>query len=154
MRDLLSSWRAIDLKPGPTLSDADLQEFETRFRLRLPLEFRRYLLTANGMWASGFDAELIHFWTLDEIAEHLSEPGVTERFPFVPFADYSIDCFVWVLPLRPSGEVADAVHTFVPPLAPLTDSFAEFVSRYVSGEDVSPKEWTPFEGQLHWRHGA
>lgn len=101
MEDLLSAWRALHLRAGPALSDRDLQEFEQRFRVHLPLAFRRYLLTANGMWASGWDSALIHFWTLDEIAEHLSEPGVTEQFPFVPFADYSIDCLGVGTPLGP-----------------------------------------------------
>ena len=52
MHDLLSAWCALDLQTGPSLSDRDLQEFERRFHLHLPLEFRRYLLTVNGM-ASG-----------------------------------------------------------------------------------------------------
>ncbi len=153
MQDLLSAWGTLDLQHGPTLSDRDLQEFERRFHLHLPLAFRRYLMTVNGM-SSGWDDSLIHFWTLDEIAEHLSEPGVTEPFPFVPFADYSIDCWVWALPLGPAGEVADSVSTFGPPLAPFADSFAQFVSSYLSGEDLAPRVLTPKKGQLHWRHGA
>jgi hypothetical protein len=154
MRDLLSAWHALHLQTGPALSDRELQQFERRFHMNLPLAFRRYLLIANGMWASGWDSALIHFWTLDEIAEHLSEPGVTEQFPFVPFADYSIECWVWALPLGPAGEVADSVSTFGPPLAPCANSFAQFVSRYLSGEDLAPKVLTPRKGQLHWRHGA
>jgi hypothetical protein len=154
MQDLLSAWHAHHVQAGPSLSHRDLQEFELRFQVRLPLEFQRYLLTVNGMSASGWDSGLIHFWTLDEIAKHLSEPGVLEQFPFLPFADYSINCWVWALPLGPGGEVADSVSTFGPPLAPFADSFAQFVSRYLSGEDLSPKVLTPKEGQLHWRHGA
>jgi hypothetical protein len=106
MRDLLSAWHALHLQTGPALSDRELQQFERRFHMNLPLAFRRYLLIANGMWASGWDSALIHFWTLDEIAEHLSEPGVTEQFPFVPFADYSRGLLDRVLgvgaPLGPS----------------------------------------------------
>jgi hypothetical protein len=75
--------------------------FERRFALRLPPEFRRYVWTVNGMSAGDWDSALIHFWTLDEIAEHLCNVDLVKRFPFLPFADYSINIWVWALPLGP-----------------------------------------------------
>jgi hypothetical protein len=112
------------------------------------------LLTVNGMAIGDWDSDLIHFWTLDEMAEHLSDPALVARFPFVPFADYSLNIWVWALPLAPGGAPSDSVCTFGPPLAFCADSFADFVSKYSSGEDVAPKVLTPREGQLHWHHGA
>jgi hypothetical protein len=154
IEDLAKRWRVSGLPGGPPLSDGDLEVFEQRFRLRLPTAFRRYLLAANGMAASGWDDALIHFWTLDEIAEHLSDRDLTERFPFVPFADYSINIWVWALPLDPDGTVADSVFTFGPPFAPFADTFLQFVSEYLSGANIEPKVLTPRDGQLHWHHGV
>lgn len=92
--DLVARWRSSGLSGGPPLADRAVEAFERRFRLRLPPEFRRYLLSVNGMADGEMDAALIHFWTLDEMAAHLNEPGLAERFLFIPFADYSIH--IWV----------------------------------------------------------
>ena len=88
-----------------------LHAFERRFELRLPIPFREYLGLASGMARSDTDPDLVHFWTLDEIVTHLSEPDSRAKYPFLPFADYSIECYVWALPIGPNGDVRDSVCT-------------------------------------------
>jgi hypothetical protein len=83
---LVAKWRAEDIEVLPAVPEEQLLALESRFRLRLPKAFRAYLGLAGGM-GRGWDEGLIHFWTLDEIARHLGEPGSLERWPFLPASD-------------------------------------------------------------------
>ena len=102
------------------------------------------------MARSDWDVDLVHFWTLDEIVTHLSEPDSLVKYPFLPFADYSIGCYVWALPIGPNGDVRDSVCTYGPPLHPCTASFSAFITSYLRGEDLSPKE-IEHPPRLHWK---
>lgn len=53
--------------------------------------------------------------SVDEIARHLRAWSL-ERWPFLPFADYSINCWVRALPFGADGNVLDSVCTYGPPL--------------------------------------
>jgi hypothetical protein len=151
-QQLLASWRARPIAFLPGLREEDLRNFENRFVLRLPGAFREYLKMANGMASAAWGDDLIHFWNLEEIAKHLSEPGIRTRYPFLPFADYSIECWVWTLPMESNGDVLDSVCTYGPPLAACKPSFLTFVESYLHGEDISPKELGP-RAHPHWRSG-
>ena len=61
------------------------------------------------------------------------------------------------LPAMVAGLVerkVDLIAAFGPPLAPFADTFLQFVSKYLSGENIEPKVLTPRDGQLHWHHGV
>ena len=149
---LVATWRAGNIEVLPGVRDEQLLALESRFRLRLPNAFRAYLGLAGGMGHSGCDEGLIHFWTLDEIARHLGEPGSLERWPFLPFADYSIEWYVWALPFGTGGTVLDSVCTYGPPLHQCAPTFSAFIGMYLREEDISPKELElPVRG--HWKAG-
>jgi hypothetical protein len=152
LETLVAKWRAEDIEVLPGVPEAQLLALESRFRLRLPNAFRAYLGAAGGMGHSGWDEGLIHFWTFDEIAQHLGEPGSLERWPFLPFADYSIDCYVWALPFGAGGNVLDSVCTYGPPLHPCAPTFSAFIAMYLREEDISPKELER-PVRLHWKAG-
>jgi hypothetical protein len=147
---LVAKWRAGNIEVLPGVPDEQLLALEGRFGLRLPNAFRAYLGVAGGMGHSGLDEGLIHFWTLGEIARHLSEPGSLERWPFLPFADYSIECWVWALPFGAGGNVLDSVCTYGPPLLPCAPTFSAFIGMYLREEDISPKELGP-RVRPHWK---
>jgi hypothetical protein len=123
---------------------------EQTHNVRLPAEFREYLMLANGMKAGAMDERLVHFWSLDEIVEHLAEPRALERFPFLPFADYSIGCWVWAFAVHPGGEVAPSVSTYGPPLADCVNCFSDFLSAYLRGDDLGPRSLAS-RPRPHWK---
>jgi hypothetical protein len=139
IKNLIERWSHERIPAPPGASDVELLTLETGFGLRLPKSFRTYLQQANGMANGACSGNLVHFWTLDEIRQHLNEPGTVQRLPFLPFADYSFDCWAWVLPIDPSGDVRDAVFTYGPPLEPCAQDFLSFVARYLEGDDLAPK---------------
>lgn len=148
--ELVAKWRSERIQVAPGVPEEQLQAFEGRFGLRLAGTFREYLRLGCGMVDSGWDHELVHFWTLDEILTHLIEPDSLGRFPFLPFADYSINCWVWALPIGSKGHVEDSVCTYGPPLHPCAPSFSAFIAQYLRGEDISPKE-LEHPVRLHWK---
>jgi hypothetical protein len=152
LETLVAKWHAQNIEVLPGVPEEQLLALESRFRLRLPKAFRAYLGLAGGMGHSGWDEGLIHFWTLDEIARHLGEPGSLERWPFLPFADYSINCWVWVLPFGTGGTVLDSVCTYGPPLHPCAPTLSGFIGMYLREEDISPKELGP-RVRPHWKAG-
>jgi hypothetical protein len=138
-REILAHWRKTNIRALPGVSEEELSSFERAFELHLPTAFREYLRVANGMEHGHCGGDLIHFWNLGEITSHLGEPESCQRYPFIPFADYSIDCWVWVLPLGQHGMVRDAVFTYGPPLESCTADFSSFLTRYQRGDDLAPK---------------
>jgi hypothetical protein len=150
--ELVGKWRAQSIAFLPGLGEERLLAFENHFSIRLPSVFRDYLKVANGMDRGAWDGDMIHFWNLDEIAEHLSIPGTRDKYPFVPFADYSMDGCVWGLPTTPNGDVIDSVCIFGPPLEACAPSFLTFVSRYLLEDDIWPKALAPrCPPHLSWR---
>jgi hypothetical protein len=150
LQKLTDRWADASLSASPGASDAELLIFEETFGLRLPLSFREYLRLANGLTNGGFGGDLVHFWSLDEIAQHLNEAASLRNYPFIPFADYSLNCWVWVLPVDQAGSVADAVCTYGPPLAPCAPTFLLFLEQYLGGDDVGPKELSR-RANPHWK---
>jgi hypothetical protein len=146
---LVKRWSGLLAVP-PGASDVDLLAFETRLGLRFPKSFRRYLLQVNGMANGGSSSDLVHFWTLTEIEQHLAEPESRLRYPFIPFADYSVNCWVWVLPLDSGGDVRDTVFTYGPPLEACAPNFVSFLARYLGGDDLTPKRLDP-RTRAHWK---
>ena len=83
-------------------SATDLSEFESQYSVKLPTDFRQYLLTVNGMGEQGTcDNDFFSFWQLSDvrtIAEYMAEylPDGANDFPdsshFFLFADHSIFC--------------------------------------------------------------
>jgi hypothetical protein len=137
---LLARWREAGVQVPAGASERDILAFEERFGVRLPESFRTYLRAADGMADGDWHPDdLIHFWTLAEISRHLAEPTASEIYPFVPFADYSLDCWVWVFPLDPGGRVPDTVCTYGPTLQNCAHDFEGFVEAYLAGKAGAPR---------------
>jgi hypothetical protein len=139
LKELIGRWRGALLSIPSGVSDASLGAFEHRFGLRLPQSFRAYLRLVNGMVDGDWAADLVHFWSLDEIERYFGDPAKVRRYPFVPFADCSTNCWAWVLPIESSGSVQDAVFTYGPPLDSCAPSFRSFMAKCLGGDDLSQK---------------
>ncbi len=150
INEMITYWREHGIEVLPGTQEAELSAFEHRFGLHFPEVFRSYLRLANGMVRGAWSEDLVHFWSLDEMAEHLGESGSIQRYPFVPFADYSINCWVWGLPIDLSGDVRDEVCSYGPPLELCAPTFSVFATRYVRGENLAPRMLAS-RPRPHWK---
>lgn len=121
-----------DMHAGGAAEDT-LTEFERRYAVRLPQDFRSYLLLANG--GDTNDESFVRFWPLEEIvpvevvlADYEPDRGL---YPgaFV-FADYAINAWMWAIQL--DGDPCDVGRVFLLEVdgrrkSPIVLSFTEWV---------------------------
>lgn len=134
----LSRWIHGDCVPHATAdAEARVALLEGRYGIRIPEDFRRYLVEAAPREETS-DHEMTTWWPVDRIRnipdEYEHEPGpviAAEAGAFLCFADYLIWCWAWAVccsdgPNR--GRVAligGSSDGFV------ADSFTEFAARYL-----------------------
>lgn len=119
------------------LTESQLESLERKYGVRLPDDFREYLLHSCPV-EGNFDNDLICWWPLDRIKNIVDEfpHKVTDETiardaaKYLFFADYSIWCWAWAIACGDDenrGRVAaiSGRDRFV------ADSFAEFVNFFV-----------------------
>jgi hypothetical protein len=140
---LLRYWRSLNLLIAPGNTEERVRDFEFRNGVLLPLDFRRYLLSVNGMVQSGgqdCDPNGFAFWPLarvksvrKESAEHKTPlPEVQDPDGHFIFVDYLQWC--WAYAIRLGAHPSDGgqiIH--VGKLHPnvVAGSFTEFVDLYI-----------------------
>jgi hypothetical protein len=141
LRDRWTS-EGIALPPGATLSQID--EFEARHGVRLPLDMIRYFRAFNGMGARGpMDSSLYSFWDLASVASVLDEfdsPAVLEFLPdardFFVFADHAIGSQSICINLANANNTVICIwgHTrFTGDLIiPICDTFTSAIESYLA----------------------
>lgn len=134
--DITRRW-ASAAQPGAT--EKALSEFERRYSVQLPEDFRDYLRRANGT-GDDMDDLGFQFWSLDrikpvevEIDQHKPD---RDLYPgcFV-FADYLLWC--WAYAIQFAGDPAEIGRIFIvrvdgtrPP--PIAASFTGFAEAYLA----------------------
>jgi hypothetical protein len=128
----------------------DILRFERESDLRLPADFRQYLLEVNGMnfreWPQFQDNDGFYFWPLEVIEDHranltpvqvhyLGGPGVAATR--VVFADYFQWSWAFAVESGPAP-ARGAVWMVGAGDAPvrISDSFLGFVDVYISGSPI------------------
>src|SRR5438477_5328073 len=101
-RRLIEAWSAPKL-PGrvrPGATPAEIESFEARYGVRLPPDFREYLLAVSGMDSNDTDSQMTSFWGLDSIqpASVYCRAGKglsteAEAAPYFIICDILIDSF-------------------------------------------------------------
>lgn len=115
----------------PTSDEID--DFERRFEVVLPLDLREYFLRLNGTGQGMTDDDLISFWRLDEL-EILTKYGVTDlkdAAEWFVFADYSIWAHAYAIRLRSDRDAPAPVAICFPEAFQVASSMADFVSGYL-----------------------
>jgi hypothetical protein len=141
-QEIADKWVAQGLSKRPGASAEQIAEFEQRYSVLLPSDFRAYLQLVDGM-NEAMDDESFRFWPLAEIqpVDQVLEPIHTDRYWYPGcfiFADYLTWCWAYAIRLAgASSEVGNIFHCVrrrhSP--APIAGSFSEFAERYIRNPD-------------------
>lgn len=128
-----------------------ISEFEHRYHMNLPPDFRGYFLQVDGMsrhWPSAQDTEGYAFWSLDRVKsvpeeavkhnsgqEWSSFPGAESLFVFADYLDWS-----WAYAIRLLTDPLESGRIFIigkqeTPIE-IADSFSDFVELYLVDSPV------------------
>lgn len=133
MHRLLDAWAAQGVKATP-LTEREARQLEVALRVEFTPAFREYLRTVGGMKDAEWDAELLHFWNAADLRERAREwvartaSGVT----LVPFADWSIDCHLFLVAAAPTGPVWVAWGAGPADRKQVTATFGEYIDAYLA----------------------
>ena len=111
-QQLIDRWTAHGISCPPGMTPRQIADFERRYGVRLPMEFRSYLLTVNGMGERGTcDDDFFSFWSLADVITIAEEfPDRCSGFPdashYFMFADHSI--WLPTFAIRLSSDPADS----------------------------------------------
>ncbi|MFI5460245.1 MAG: SMI1/KNR4 family protein [Isosphaerales bacterium] len=142
---LRAHWLTQGIKPAPGVAEDRLREFETRFGVSLPFDFRTYFLEIDGMGSRDeSDDDWFSFWPLKEVvqcSDEYPEPFrfIEEQSAYFVFADHSICLPAYAIRLTPSGTDSHKVIAIESDSREYSTSvvalsFSEFVERYLTDE--------------------
>lgn len=141
---LFEKWKAGGAAPRPPVAADTIAAFETRYRVRLPADFREYLAVCDGMTDGEMDGDLFSFWGLARIRpipEELSEDMYREYRMFTRaqcffcFADWSLDGDIFAIELHADPATPNRLTALGPRYLPWS-SFSEFVAAYLDDPQV------------------
>jgi hypothetical protein len=126
--------------PTATRDESEIAALEVRYGVRLPADFREYLLLSCPPANGNMDEPGVLWWSLSEIKnipdeyqhELKNPPVAAEARKYLFFADYLVWCWAWAIDCGDDenrGRVAiigGVNDRFV------ADSFGEFVDRLIA----------------------
>lgn len=136
---ILKSWKRSRIALRPGASTADIEAFQRRQGVVLPMDVRDYLLTVDGFDEGECDDELFRFWPLAEIvpvheflAPHngLVYPDQWAYPDCFVFADHSLDAWNYAVKLTTDPEQPAPVYCINCNDGQVAPSFLEFMERY------------------------
>jgi hypothetical protein len=118
-------------------SEARVGALESRYGIRIPEDFRRYLL-GRALSDEYTDDEMTAWWSLnriqsirDEYKDGTGNPAIAEEADaYLFFADYLIWCWAWAI-CSSQGPNRGRIAFIGSPDGFVADSFTEFVDRYL-----------------------
>ena len=141
---LKEHWSSLGVKINAGVSEMELNDFEQKYGVVLPRDFRDYLKHVNGMPHDEVDDGMIRFWTLQEIEpltqgapEYCRGTYVQNPETLFLFADYSIWAHAYAIRLGKTALEANEVIIIGGELPkPISDSFSSFVRDYLRSIDL------------------
>jgi hypothetical protein len=141
---IIEYWRRSGLTNRPGASAEKILEFETKYDVVLPQDFKKYLQIADGSSEADMDDGLYKFWTLAEIKpvhEELNDSGgviYPDRFAYPDcfvFADHCINCWLYAIKITQDPEEPAPVFRVTAGNIPgeqMAPSFLEFMTQYAN----------------------
>ncbi len=131
----LIHWWGDDATSG--VSPSELEAFEARYAIRLPDDFRAYMMAVMPK-GNDLDSEGTCWWALDrlksvreECAQWEGGTGVDGDEKAIVFADYLIWCFAWAIDCS-DGENRGKIILLTGAKNPcVAESFNQFLDRYI-----------------------
>ena len=149
LRRLIKVWSAPN-QPGkvrPGAAQSEIDAFEARYGVRLPLDLRDYLRAVNGMDSGNTDSQMTNFWGLDRIQPApLYCHGGKGAYPdaeaarYFILCDIMIDSFWYTIRLTddPAGPSPIVVWGIEEEPGVVARSFTEFLEAYLQDPGVLP----------------
>lgn len=141
-RKIIDYWNRSSLEIRAGVSPSEIVEFEKKYDVVLPKDFREYIEAVDGSSDGYMDDALYRFWPLSEIKpvhEELDESGgvvYTDRHAYpgcFVFADYCINCWLYAVKLtKDAGQPAPVFRVTAgdTPGEQMAPSFLEFMKLY------------------------
>ncbi|HMG18580.1 MAG TPA: SMI1/KNR4 family protein [Gemmatimonadales bacterium] len=137
LRDLTDAWTVMGFARARPADEPQINEFETKYHVRLPPDFRAYVASLNG-GESGrdgpMDSSQIAFWRLDQIEPLVKESSDGPPVLFV-FADFLIDSHAYAIQLSDDPNTPTPVFIdWGERTEKVADSFSSFIHSYLSND--------------------
>ena len=129
---LRTKWIEAGIRVNEGVSQAALSQFEERYDLTLPTDFKTYLLTVNGMQEGEVDEDLISFLSLEAIGREPNIEEISEDEIQMVVAEYCVYSHLYVLRYSRKGKGSPIFMTDGEHEKELATSFEDFASRYLS----------------------
>ena len=143
--ELKAYWLSKGIKLETSATEQELNSFEARYHVRLPLDMRQYLSIAAGMPDGETEGDLaFSFWPLRRIkpVQEIVHGEVYEPIRNHPdaglyfcFADYLIDSDIFAIRLFPGQSSPNHVVAVCSDYKMVAPSFADFVRKYLTDPD-------------------
>lgn len=142
IEQLINHWQAKNIVIVEGNTEAEIEGFESRYKVRLPSDMREYFLRVDGLseyYPNSQDDQGFSFWSLRKVKTVLEESakvmGISynEAGSLFIFADY-LD-WSWAYAIRLSTNVLAETPVFLtdyPRPIKVADSFSEFVHLYLA----------------------
>jgi SMI1 / KNR4 family (SUKH-1) len=139
---LLRYWQDTASVRTVKMNQESVDRLKARYGIRLPDDFRDYLLHACPKEESeNMDDEGTAWWPLDrllnipdEYPHTITDPAIAKNAAkYVFFADYMIWCWAWAIDCSEDKDPG-RVAVIGGPDRFVADSFAEFVDRYIEDQ--------------------
>ncbi|SNS82764.1 SMI1 / KNR4 family (SUKH-1) [Granulicella rosea] len=145
-RDLVEFWERQGIPIAPA-TEEDVAAFERSLGIRLPDEFRRYLLEVSGTGPNG-DREYFDFYSLFGLKLGSEKPWIAmgdgslftapahfRPEDFLIFADYLQICYAYAIRIRgDASQIGEVVHWGTTAYSPICTSFRVFIDLYLADD--------------------
>ena len=132
---LLTHWKRQGIELSHPASEDEISRFEDTFNVRLPRDFREYLLTINGIEADAGEVGWFTFWPVRQIEEEAKkiraqEARTEDGSSHFWFADYFIQSNLFGIHLSNDPAMPNTIVDWSKQV--VAHSFSEFVDLYIS----------------------
>ena len=136
------SWLKAGIGVNEGATQADVDRFEKKHHISLPISFKEYLLAVNGMKAGETDEHLVSFLSLQAIDQEPNYSEISGNRIEIAIAEFSVYCHLYVLRASRDGECSPVFATDGKHDKQVASSFDEFVDKYLSNPVNVVHCWT------------
>lgn len=128
------------ITPYKKASTEEISEFEEVMDIKLPDDFKTFYSFYNGFESH---EDMFRIIPLNEIIKRSDDKSYLSNQKDFHFAEYMIYCDVWTLNINSTNNNIYSIYNIAGDIVTLTNSFSEFLSRFLVGG--------VFSGLYNWR---